>query len=554
MTTTTFSRKTIAIAVAAGVSLGGVTVATPVAGAESVTAAVSAAEAGKISPSSPFPEVKETMFDREYKLADAEPGSRTLLRVLASSANVQNGKIVIPELFAGVPDDKILSIDGSYESNHGEPFVRGKDYTSIVKGVKSVRVEENGDFVISLIPGTKRVANYIAVILSDYTTLIISPAVGTREHAGLNFVTKNPDGTISGELEKRHMSHLIADGSTHEFGAYGFPLLGQEPGVEVEPSDFGGSSAGKFIAGGVVARIPEQGVWEIDNDAGTIKFTPEPGFDGTPIFPRIGLVDIFNASGLIYTPAESRDTDVAPFPDVMKQYTFIDMQYVMPEEYRDEAEKDPDFNPNTPTTSPQEDIYVSDVKKDKDGNYVVTRNDNTTWTINLKDISDKITALENKKTVTPDQLDAVKKELKEAQDGIDGLNGKDAETNKKIDDLRNDLNDLKPRVDNLEERVTKLEKSVIKEVKDNGDGTYTLIREDGSKVKGNIDTSGSVTNIKSDGKGNLIITIDGKDQTVPLSQTTVTETNKGKPNHTITITTPDGKKVTFNAFDIYVMR
>ena len=33
MTTTTFSRKTIAIALAAGVSLGGVTVATPVAGA-----------------------------------------------------------------------------------------------------------------------------------------------------------------------------------------------------------------------------------------------------------------------------------------------------------------------------------------------------------------------------------------------------------------------------------------------------------------------------------------------------------------------------------------
>ena len=90
-------------------------------------------------------------------------------------------------------------------------------------------------------------------------------------------------------------------------------------------------------------------------------------------------------------------------------------------------------------------------------------------------------------------------------------------------------------------------------IKDLGDGKYALVRKDNTQVEGVIDTTdGSITNIKPDGKGNLIVTIDGKDKKVPLDQVKITETNKGKPNHTITITTPDGDKVTFNAFDTYV--
>ena len=545
----------MAIALAAGVSFGGVTIP-QFTGAESVTAVASAAESETISPASPFPEVKETTFDREYKLADAKPGSHILMRVLASSADVQNGKIVIPELFAGVSDDKILSINGSY-NNNGEPFVRGEDYPSSVEGTKSIRVEENGDFVISLLPGAKRFAGYIAVILSDHTTLIISPAAGTREHAGLNFVTKNSDGTISGELEKRHMSHLTASGATHEFGAYGFPLLGQEPGVEVEPSDFGGSDAGKFIAGGVVARIPEQGVWKIDNDAGTIKFTPEPGFDGTPTFPRIGLVDIFNASGLIYTPAQSQDqdTDVAPLPDVMKQYTFIDMQYVMPEEYRKEAEKDPDFNPNIPVEpeTPAEDLRVTNVEKDNDGNYVVTRSDGKTWTIELKDIRDKLAELDKKETVSPEDLKQIKDDLNKAKDDIKDLKGEDDKLQDEIDKVNEELDNLTPRVDKLEDRVKNLEDSAIKEVRDNGDGTYTLIREDGSEVPGTIGDGQGIKDIKPNKDGSLTIIRDNGDEVnVDLPHTKITEENKGTPDHTITITTPNGDTVTFDVFDNYV--
>lgn len=554
-----FSRKTLAVALAVGVSVGGVTVP-QFAGAEGMTAVASAAEAGKISPTSPFPEVKETMFDRAYKLSDklsdAEPGSRTMLRVLASPADIQNGKIVIPGLFEGVPDDKIDSISNFYGETGGDdaPFVRGKDYPEVFKmnQLKSVRVEENGDFVISLLPGAKRIVNVIDIALSNHTTLSISPAVGTREHAGLNFVTKNSDGTISGELAKRDMSHLVANGGTYVYDIYGFPLLGQEPGVEVEPSDFSDGDAGKLVTGGVVARIPGQGVWKIDNDAGTIKFTPEPDFDGTPTFPRIGLVDSFNISGLIYTPAQASSSDVAPLPDVMKRYTFVDMQYVMPEEYRPEAEKDPDFNPNTPTPSPAEDLHVTNVKKDDKGNYIVTRSDGEDWTIDLSDIRDKLVELENKETVSPGDFKKVQDDLDKVKKDVEDLKTEDEALQKEINKIQEDVTGLDKRVTDLEKRVTELEKSVIKEVKNNGDGTYTLIRNNGDEVPGKIDTSGSVTDVKTDGKGNLVITIDGKDKKVPLNQVKVTEENKGTPNHTVTITTPDGKSVTFNVFDTYV--
>ncbi|WIM08647.1 hypothetical protein QPC17_03650 [Trueperella bernardiae] len=202
---------------------------------------------------------------------------------------------------------------------------------------------------------------------------------------------------------------------------------------------------------------------------------------------------------------------------------------------------------------PKPDLHVTNVEKDKDGNYVVTRSDGTKWPIELKDIRDKLAELDKKETVSPDELKKVKDDLKKAQDGIDDLKVKDEALQNEIDQLKNDVKGLDERVTKLEERVTKLENSTIKEVVKNGDGTYTLIRENGDKVPGNIDPrSGSVTNVKTDGKGNLVITIDGKDKTVPLEQVKVTEKDAGTPKHTVTITTPDGKSVTFNVFDTYV--
>ena len=109
-------------------------------------------------------------------------------------------------------------------------------------------------------------------------------------------------------------------------------------------------------------------------------------------------------------------------------------------------------------------------------------------------------------------------------------------------------------VDNETIRFTVNEKETfVSNIVKNEDGTYTLTLNNGDDVQGNIDPrSGSVTNVKPDGKGNLIITIDGKDNKVPLDQVKVTESNEGKPNHTITITAPDGQSVTFNAYDRHV--
>ena len=200
-----------------------------------------------------------------------------------------------------------------------------------------------------------------------------------------------------------------------------------------------------------------------------------------------------------------------------------------------------------------ENTFVSSIVKQPNGDYLVTRNDGTKWTISLSDLNNRIKDLEDKDSPSREEFDKVKDELKKAQDGIDGLKGKDAETDKALQGIRDDLNKLKPRVDKLEDRVAKLEKSVIKEVRDNKDGTYTLIRKDDSEVKGNIDTSDSITKIVDNGNGSItIVKADGTEEKVTLSQTVVTETNKGKPNHTITITTPDGKKITFNAFNTYV--
>ena len=196
-------------------------------------------------------------------------------------------------------------------------------------------------------------------------------------------------------------------------------------------------------------------------------------------------------------------------------------------------------------------LHVTDVEKKSNGDYTITRNDGTTWTIKLSELNNRIETLE-KNSPTHDDLNKVKDNLNKAKEDIDKLKGADEKINGEIDKIKDAVDGLDGRVDKLEDRVDDLENAGIKEVHDNGDGTYTLIRKDGSKVKGNIDTSGGITNVTTDGKGNLIITIDGNNKTVPLDQVKVTESNKGKPNHTVTITTPDGKSVTLDAFDNYV--
>lgn len=202
-----------------------------------------------------------------------------------------------------------------------------------------------------------------------------------------------------------------------------------------------------------------------------------------------------------------------------------------------------DDNGNKVTFS-TEDLHVTDVKKVGD-NYEVTRSDGTKWTINLKDIRDKIAELEKNKA---DKTEVAK--LKKELDALETtVTAEFKQVKGDITTLKTDITNLKTRVTNLEKRVGDLEKKQITKVV--GDkGEYTLVREDGSVVEGVIDTSGDVVSIKDNGDGSVTITrVDGSTETVTLTHTKVVE---DKAKHTVTITTPGGKPVVINTFDTFI--
>jgi len=435
-------------------------------------------------------------------------------------------------------------------------------------GLTEYFISENGDVSFRTEEQFKRFEsepNFVLQLNGGKQIVVKIRVIGATRESTAPVVIANPTGEeIKGEIseETYEYSYEFEGTPSQTLKRYfdrAFPVYGQPDGVVVdaEPNtDYGGTRFGS-----TVAKVPGQGVWKIQNsdNGGTITFTPEPGFTGDPIYPRVGAVDVLNMNHIAYAQSVFGDQEpnivLGGYPNDIERFNFIDARYVVPKKYQNEAEENPDFNPNTPP--PAEDLHVTDVKKDDKGDYVVTRSDGESWTIELKDIRDKIAELDKKDAVSPDDLAEVKddldKKIKDITDKVGPLEDAVNDNTDAIKDLRDDLNDLEDRVDGLEDRIDALENAVIKEVRDNGDGTYTLIRKDNSEVKGNIDTSGSVTNIKTDGKGNLIVTIDGKDKKVPLDQIKITESNKGTPDHTVTITTPDGQSVTFNVFDNYVM-
>ena len=190
-------------------------------------------------------------------------------------------------------------------------------------------------------------------------------------------------------------------------------------------------------------------------------------------------------------------------------------------------------------------LHITDVAKQADGNYLVTRNDGQKWTIDLKDIRGKISALETGKA-DKKHVDDLKKELadltKQVGDNLDKATG-DA------DKLKKDLAALDGRVTTLESKVEDLEKNQIIKVEGNK-GVYKLIRQDGSAVEGVIDTSSDIASIKDNGDGTITITrVGGKSEKVNLTHTKVVE---DKSKHTVTITTPDGKQTVINTFDTFI--
>ena len=196
----------------------------------------------------------------------------------------------------------------------------------------------------------------------------------------------------------------------------------------------------------------------------------------------------------------------------------------------------------------QKDTYVTNITKNKDGNYDIYRSDiaggTKVWkTIDLTDLRNKIAALENNQSPTAQDFKKVKDALNKTQASVNNL---EQTTNTKFDAVNTELK-------TLTSNLNRVEGLTIASIVADGKGGYKLKRNNGEMVAGTIDTTtGSITNVASDGKGNITVTIDGEQRTVPLDKVRITETNKGTPQHTVTLTVPGGKSVTFKVFDNYV--
>lgn len=204
------------------------------------------------------------------------------------------------------------------------------------------------------------------------------------------------------------------------------------------------------------------------------------------------------------------------------------------------------------------DIYISKITKNAQGDYEFYRTDKGEekpfYTLSLKDLRDRIEALEDQDSPSREEFEQLQNFVNNLKILLDDHLELINKNSNNIGDLRQDLSELEKRVNKLTLRVDDLERYSIKRVRDNKDGSYTLIRVDGSEVDTTIDGTGNVRNIiaNSDGSITLVYANGETSDNIPLAQTTITESNKGKPNHTITITSPNGDTVTFNAFDIYV--
>ena len=208
------------------------------------------------------------------------------------------------------------------------------------------------------------------------------------------------------------------------------------------------------------------------------------------------------------------------------------------------------------------DTYVTDIKKNDKGDYDVYRSDvKGVWkTITFDELRKEIANLKGKDAEQDKRLDGLDKKLNDANNDLDALADKVAKNESAIENHRKTISDILINIGDIENEIGDIENELIRldgqdiaEIHDNGDGTYTLIRHNNDEVTGVIDTSGNIITIEPNGKGGIVVTtVDGTTTTVPLDQVKVTESNKGTPNHTVTITTPNGDTVTFNAFDTYV--
>ena len=189
------------------------------------------------------------------------------------------------------------------------------------------------------------------------------------------------------------------------------------------------------------------------------------------------------------------------------------------------------------TTVDDKDIYIDGVEI-KDGKLILHRNDGEDLDVDLPKSTDVKVDENGDLIITRPGEKPVKVPIKHTIVEEIGIPGS-PDYKLVITDENGDKHEI-PLFDNY-----------LKTVEPGKNGDYLLTMKDGTIHI--IKLGDTVVDIKDDGNGNLIIKHkDGTEITTPIKHTTVTETGEGTPEHKVTITTPDGKSVEFNVFDVYV--
>lgn len=113
-----------------------------------------------------------------------------------------------------------------------------------------------------------------------------------------------------------------------------------------------------------------------------------------------------------------------------------------------------------------QDIYISDISKQSNGDYKVTRNDGKTWTIDLHSLNDRISKNEKRIDDLEKGVKANKGNIAKNKDAIDALRKETGELKKQVEGLKKSAQDADKRLNELE-----------KQAKDQGKTLDTLVKE-----------------------------------------------------------------------------
>lgn len=535
--------RAMALAVAAGVAVtGGVQVAAP---ADSVLAAAADAQVtdqvNEVTfPLTPeVPAVEETTWTYLHysdTFVSDKPSSDVF--VVVSSQETEDGEFTLKDFMAG--RDNVV-IDRVTENPSNEDFEadttplsnavpRGEELefdpsSYIAEAFKSVTLMPNGDLVVKMQPGVTRAEGlFLKIHFSEPTNGSLTRVEPTSQFitaftSGVELpdvkMVRKPYGDASDGNEwgfhipmydTRIGSHNEGDSDNQMHAS--FPRLGQPEGATIV--DVGSPYQSNRLI------VPGQGNWTIspasagdsplsDKAGFFAHFLPEEGFTGVPTPPRVGVRDYPNYSQ--YAQLLGPGNPYHESPSEEAEWFFFYNTVAYPEPATDAENYTPEARQIVTTVGNPAPEPRTGIENFGD----LPKGTTVTWD-------------EAPKTGKPGLFKPVAT-----------VSYPDGSTEKV----------------NIPLLVTQ-DLHITKVVENNG--KYDLYRSDNpDKVFATIDpTTGSVTNVKPDGKGNIVITVDGKDQTVALDQVKVTESNPGKQDNKITLTFPDGKTVTFNQNDTFV--